>query len=888
MKRKFIFAVILMGFSGLVAQIVLLRELMIAFHGNELSIGVVLANWLLLESAGAYFLGKKISGTKRKMGSFILVTLLFSIFFLAAIYAVRIFNQFLTVIPGEGLGIMPMFYVSFLILLPVSLLHGALFTSSCKLYFLYASSGSPETSGDKLSAFSIARVYIYETVGTLAGGLVLTYLFIPYLHAVKIAVVIALFNLGACWLLIKPFWQRQLSMKVRAAGISLFGLLLLTIYLLAGQGADRIHLFSVEQQWENHELVHYQNSNYGNIVVVEREDEYTFFSDGLPVVTTPNPDLVYVEEFVHFPMLTHPAPKDVLVLSGGAGGVINEILKHDVHRIDYAEVDPMIPEVIKKHPTPLTEREFGDPRVNVQYLDGRFFLQRTPREYDVILSGFTDPSTLQTNRFFTREFFSLAENKLTSNGIIVIGLPGSLTYLSPELADLNAVVLNTLESVFPYVRVVPGDGINFFLASRSPKVTDTGHAEMIERVGTRKLDLNLITPGYLEYRLHERWLDWFMDSIGKSRDENKKRVNEVGVKENRVKDVRVDEVRIDYERVDKVSVKENRGDDVRVDEIRFNEARVKENRGDEVRIDEVWKENKDKFDEARVNEMGVKENRVKDVRAEDERVNGERINGGRINGGRINEDFKPLGVFYSLVYWNEKFSPDFNRIFRQSEKINLFSLAGIFLVFFLMFLFISSRIKSSLKPALTLCMISTGFAGMLFDLILIFAFQVLYGYIFYWLGLLVTAFMAGVMVGGLWMTAWLKKVESALSAIIKIELVLIVFAFLLPWIFLKAGPLLVYPWFDFILRIVFLMLSFISGVLIGAEFPLANKEYLNVSPNLSGSAGLLYSSDLWGGWLGGILGGVVLLPVLGLIQTSLVIVMFKISSLLLLVIASRR
>lgn len=838
MKRKFIFAVILMGFSGLVAQIVLLRELMIAFHGNELSIGVVLANWLLLESAGAYFLGKKISGTKRRLRSFILVTLLFSIFFLAAIYAVRIFNQFLTVIPGEGLGIMPMFYVSFLILLPVSLLHGALFTSSCKLYFLYASSGSPETSGDKLSAFSIARVYIYETVGTLAGGLVLTYLFIPYLHAVKIALVIALFNLGACSLLVKPFWQRQVSMKVRAAGISLFGLLLLTIYILAGQGADRLHLFSVEQQWENHELVHYQNSNYGNIVVVEREDEYTFFSDGLPVVTTPNPDLVYVEEFVHFPLLTHPDPKDVLVLSGGAGGVINEILKHDVRRIDYAEVDPMIPEVIKKHPTPLTEREFGDPRVNVQYLDGRFYLQRTPREYDVILSGFTDPSTLQTNRFFTREFFSMAENKLTSNGIIVIGLPGSLTYLSPELADLNAVVLNTLESVFPYVRVVPGDGINFFLASRSPKVKVTGHAEMIERVGARKLDLNLITPGYLEYRLHQRWLDWFMDSIGKSRGENKKRVNEVGVKE-------------------------NRGNDVRVDEIRFNEARVKENRVDKDRGNEIRGENK-------------------------ERVNKDRVNEERINGGRINEDFKPLGVFYSLVYWNEKFSPDFNRIFRQSEKINLFSLAGIFLVFFLIFVFISSRIKSSLKPALTLCMISTGFAGMLFDLILIFAFQVLYGYIFYWLGLLVTAFMAGVMVGGLWMTAWLKKVESALSAIIKIELILIVFALLLPWIFLKAGPLLVYPWFDFILRIVFLMLSFISGVLIGAEFPLANKEYLNISPNLSGSAGLLYSSDLWGGWLGGILGGVVLLPVLGLIQTSLVIVMFKISSLLLLVIASRR
>jgi spermidine synthase len=45
---------------------------------------------------------------------------------------------------------------------------------------------------------------------------------------------------------------------------------------------------------------------------------------------------------------------------------------------------------------------------------------------------------------------------------------------------------------------------------------------------------------------------------------------------------------------------------------------------------------------------------------------------------RINEDFKPLGVFYSLVYWTEKFSPSFNKFFRQSEKINLYLLGEFF------------------------------------------------------------------------------------------------------------------------------------------------------------------------------------------------------------------
>jgi len=812
-RKRFVSAVIVMGFSGLVAEIVLLRELLIAFHGNELSIGITLANWLLLESAGAYFLGGRLSRSNRKLGMFILATVLFSVFFVASICAVRIFKDYLPVLAGEGLGIMPMFYVSFLVLLPVSVIHGALFTAGCKIYSLYSSlsppsgtqekpSGKGVTEGEdglrtnpehekgnngkgsgttaspnsdsegKKGAFSITRVYIFETLGTIFGGVVLTYLFIPFLNSIEMALVLALLNFVVCLILLEPFRQRQPSLA-RIAGFSVAALLVATAFLLFGPGAEKLHLYSVERQWQDRNPVHYANSQYGNIVVTERQGEYTFYSDGLPAITAPNPDVVYIEEFVHFPMLSHPSPKDVLILSGGPGGVINEVLKHDVKTVDYTEVDPLIPEVVKKFSTPLTEEEFEDPRVNIEDKDSRFFLQRTPREYDVILSGFTDPSTLQANRFFTGEFFSLAKERLTSDGVLVFALPGSLTYLSKELVDINMLALNTLEEVFPYVRVIPGDGKNFYLASRSDKVTEAGVPEMTDRIEERGLELSLITAGHLEYRLHPRWVDWFMSNIEGGTDE-------------------------------------------------------------------------------------------------------------------VNRDFEPFGVFYSLIYWNEQFSPSFNDFFREIERINLFGAGGVLAVFLMIFLLVSSRLKNPLKPALSLSIFSTGFAGMLFDLILIFAFQVIFGYVFYWLGLLVTAFMAGVMAGGLWMGAYLKRSDASFNALVKLEAAVIVFAFLLPWIFLRAGDLLVYTWFDYLLRAIFLLLSFISGILVGGEFPLANREYLKISSNLSGTAGLLYSSDLMGGWLGGIIGGVILLPVLGLIETSMVIVMFKIVSLVLLFLAKKR
>ena len=59
MKERFSVAILVKGFSGLVAQILLLRELLIVFSGNELSIGIILANWLILGAFGSYVLGRR-------------------------------------------------------------------------------------------------------------------------------------------------------------------------------------------------------------------------------------------------------------------------------------------------------------------------------------------------------------------------------------------------------------------------------------------------------------------------------------------------------------------------------------------------------------------------------------------------------------------------------------------------------------------------------------------------------------------------------------------------------------------------------------------------------------------------------------------------------------
>ena len=80
MKNLVRIAILTMGFSGLVAVVLLLREFLIVFSGNEFSMGIILANWLILEAFGSFFLGRKVEKSPNRLETFTVITILFSIF----------------------------------------------------------------------------------------------------------------------------------------------------------------------------------------------------------------------------------------------------------------------------------------------------------------------------------------------------------------------------------------------------------------------------------------------------------------------------------------------------------------------------------------------------------------------------------------------------------------------------------------------------------------------------------------------------------------------------------------------------------------------------------------------------------------------------------------
>ncbi len=734
----------------MVAEILLLREFLIIFSGNEFSIGIILANWLVLEAFGSFYLGRKVEKYKFKIEAFIFITLLFALSLLISIYLIRILKGIMGISVGENIGFLPMFYSSFLILLPVSKLHGALFTFSCHIYSMFSNQ----------EASSAGRVYAYETVGTVIGGIACTYLLIPYLDTFQALSGLAVLNSVVCLALIIPYRRTGLYQKISLMISSAFTIL----FLVFTTQAYKLHNSSISVQWKNHNIVHYQNSQYGNICVIENEGQYIFFQDGAPNIITPIPDIPFVEEFVHLPLLAHPEPKKLLILSGGAGGVINEALKHpSIETIEYAELDPLLIDLFRKFPTPLTESELNERRVKIEHIDGRLLLQTTRSKYDLILVGISDPSNLQTNRFFTKEFFSLARERLNERGILVLALPGSLTYLNEELKNLNSCIFHTLKSVFPYVRAIPGDGTNLFLVSDSWDISTLDRTQIQERLKQRNMETAVMIPWYIEQKLHYGWQDWFFNFIEGSSQ-------------------------------------------------------------------------------------------------------------------KTNSDFNPLGVFYSVSHWNALFAPSLRWLFRQFEGISLRTIVLLFVIFLLLYFIFRSKIISSLQAGISLSIFTTGFAGMIFDLMLIFTFQSILGYVFSWIGLLVASFMAGAACGAMLIAIFLDRIKSSFKFFIRIELAIICFSIGCPFIFLAANEYLVGTDTFFLFRLLFLAISFVGGLLIGSQFPLANKLYLRNNTSLTKTAGSLYSADLLGGWLGGMIGAVVLLPVLGLVGTCITVGLLKLSS----------
>lgn len=496
-------ALVLMGFSFIITQVVVIRELLVVFMGNELSIAIILANWLLWGALGSYLAGRKAEDFRCRREAFALGQGLQALFFPITILVIRLLREIMGLSPGEGASLGQIFSLTFPLLAPLGTAAGAMFSLGCALY---------ERPQGKMG-FSAGRVYLIEAIGAVLGGGTYTFFLIPGFHSFQIAYILgAAACLSGALLMLgqkrRPGWMSRIL-----AG-SLIVLLASHLLLLVVPKTLDLESLSLKRQWPGFSLLEVAWSPYGNIAVSQRQEQLTIFSNGLPVLTAPIPDIAQIEELVHFPMLFHHAPEKILVIGGGLGGVLSEVLKHPVREIHHVEPDPLMIDLIRRNATPLTRSEIENPKVRHQAMDGRFFIKKATADFDLVLMNLPGPFTLQLNRFYTAEFFQEVSRILRPRGILAFSLPGAEAYLSKEARDLNLSLLESLKAVFPSVWLIPGN-FNLILASVAADEGAPSAARFIKRLEEKGIPTQFLTGFHIERKMDPARKAWMEESFGR-------------------------------------------------------------------------------------------------------------------------------------------------------------------------------------------------------------------------------------------------------------------------------------------------------------------------------------------------------------------------------------
>ena len=493
MKKQLIFSSLLLkGFSSVIIQTLLMRELFIVFYGNELTFSIILSVWLIAGAIGSGFIGNLFKNPFNAIRPYCLFQILLSIWLPLAIILIRTSKVLLGVSFAEAFGIGHIVIISILSLLWLALSDGALFNIGFRLV---SSVSGPQES-------SVAKIYLLESLGVIVGGMAFTFIFLTIFNSFQIAFLISVLNLLCCSLLLTHDKNKWL----KAASWLIF-LNFLGLYVQS----PIFQKLTLAQQWQKKHIVAYENSVYGNIAVSQELSQYTIFYDGLPTISIPMPETYFTEDFIHIPLLAKPNARKILFVGNAVGGLLAEALKYPVSKIVYVELDPVFIKIIQSLKEPTTEKELKDPRVNIQLTDGRNYVKSTSERFDCVFVNTGLPTSLAINRYYTKEFFAEVRRILGPDGIAVFKTWGSLAYLSDELKKINASLLKTLSSIFAYVDVVPGDGFNIFIASRQKPNLDAGYLAKNWRV--LNLKTYLINPVYLQLRLQKPYLEWFYASI---------------------------------------------------------------------------------------------------------------------------------------------------------------------------------------------------------------------------------------------------------------------------------------------------------------------------------------------------------------------------------------
>ncbi len=313
----------------------------------------------------------------------------------------------------------------------------------------------------------VSQVLTFDYLGALAASLLFPVLLAPKLGLVKTCLLFGLLNAlvagGTVWL-----FRRQLA-QLRFAKVQCGVVILI---LLAGFiYAEHLTAFAEEGLYAD-EIVYAKSSPYQRIVITRWKDDLRLFLNG-HLQFSSRDEYRYHEALVHPGMQSLIRPRRVLVLGGGDGLAVREILKYDsVETITLVDLDPEMTRLFSANPvlTPLNQNALKSPKVKVINADAFIWLEENGDFFDFVVADFPDPSNYSLGKLYTTAFYRLLQRRLSETGMVAV------QSTSPLFARRSYwCIVETLKSVglyvTPYHAYVPSFGEwGFVIASKRPYV----------------------------------------------------------------------------------------------------------------------------------------------------------------------------------------------------------------------------------------------------------------------------------------------------------------------------------------------------------------------------------------------------------------------------------
>lgn len=491
------------GATSAIAQVVLIRELMVVLFGNEITVALALTAWLVGIAFGAALGRRQLSRRGDPFGVFSVhrCLALAGILLPIEVLLIRTGRWFLGVPATQYLTLFHCVVLVVVSCSPIAMLFGLVFPSLCHVL----ADARPRRS-EKGAAASV--VYVLEAIGSITAGAVLTFLLLPRWNALRLILFGAATGWAgaACAALVtsKSTDQRGRGQRRRIAMASAAALLAGGAALFnpsaVAQAASRLEvlrwrafgLLGSSGTAAGFRLVATMDSPYQNLAVLECSGQYTVYGDGQVLFSFPDP--ISREHEIHYVMAQSPDAANVLMIGGNLVDDVRELLKYPLQRLVVVQTDAALYRLLMAVAPEAVSRVAADPRVEMVTDDGPRYVRRCPHLFDVILIHAPEPCSASANRYYTVEFFRHVQQRLHPEGFVTTTVAAS-ERLETETVEVMASVYRALRRVFPRVLMTAESRRRFFAGGERSRITFDA-AVLEERARRAKIPALAFRPEY--------------------------------------------------------------------------------------------------------------------------------------------------------------------------------------------------------------------------------------------------------------------------------------------------------------------------------------------------------------------------------------------------------